>query len=160
MNTLLPVLVVSASLAFAGGPSKGRQAPPKPGPDAESVEKLVREYVRDQQEEEGSFVVEDDLLGRTWELQLLRVRSEAVTPLPEGRFSVCVDFKGDDPESAQPIDLDFHVSKSDGEWTVEEVLLHKVSGKARFTYDKKGKRVPVKPGAGGKKAAADPEVLE
>ena len=160
MNSPLVLLAVTAALAFAGGPAKKSQPPRAAGPDAQTVEKLVREYVRDQQEEEGSFVMEDEVLGRDWELKLLRGRSEASLPLPDGRFSVCVDFKGEDPKSAQPIDLDFHVGKSDGEWAVEEVVLHKVSGKARFEYDKKGNQVPVKGGGKGKKAAADPEVLE
>lgn len=159
MDKLLALLLFS-SLAFAGGPTKGAQPPRKPGPDPSAMEKLVRDYVRDQQEEEGSFVVEDDVLHRNWELHLLRVRSDAVTRLPDGRFFVCVDFKGDDEKSAQPVDLDFYVVESEGEWAVDEVLLHKVSGKPRFNYDKNFKRVPVKGGAKAKKAPADPEVLE
>ncbi|MBI2363287.1 MAG: hypothetical protein HYV15_07905 [Elusimicrobia bacterium] len=160
MDKPLLLLVLTSSLAFAGGPAKGSQPPRSPGPEASAMEKLVRGYVRDQQEEEGSFSVEDDVLGRTWELHLLRVRTEAVTRLPDGRFFVCVDFKGDDEKSAQPVDLDFVVVESDGEWAVDEVLLHKVSGKPRFNYDKNFKRVPVKAAPKGKKPPADPEVLE
>lgn len=135
------LLAVSSSAA----PKKGTPKPPAVSPaSAAAVEKAVRQYVKDQVEEEGSFTLEDEVLGREWDAKLLAVRAWEVRRAPEGRVSVCVDFKGEDPKRAQPLDVDFVLSEGDGEWVVDEVVIHKVGKTPRFAYDAEGARVPLK----------------
>ena len=108
------------------------------------VEQAVRDYVRDQTEEEGSFTVEDGERGRSWETELLGVHADKVARLADGRVFVCADFKGEDGKNSQPLDIDFYLSGDEEGLTVEEILIHKVSGKPRYTYNEKNERVPVK----------------
>ena len=55
----------------------------------------------------------------------------------------CADFK--EVGGKNKLDLDFYANKSsDGKMTMEKVLIHKVNGKRRFTYDKENNMIPVK----------------
>lgn len=134
---------------------KAGAPPSKPSPGSDpalkAIEKTIRDYVHDQAEEEGSFTVEDDVLSRSWDAKLLMVRTDSVRRPAEDKAVVCVEFKGEDEKNSQGLDLDFTLS-SDGEsWTVDEIVIHSVGGKERFTYNKKGERVPVKERKGPKR---------
>lgn len=156
MRRTLAVLLLAAVSAAAGPKAKKPNLPGLPGqPDAraKAVEGVVRQYVRDQVEEEGSFSVEDEVLGRAWEADLISVRWADLRDLGEDKVSVCADFKGGDAKNSQPLDIDFVLSKGDDEWVVDEIHLHRVAKTYRFTYDKKNRRVPVKAGKGGKRPA-------
>ncbi|MBI3297364.1 MAG: hypothetical protein HYZ75_04315 [Elusimicrobia bacterium] len=147
------LLTLLAAAALAGAAKKSGPPPIDP-----NVERTIRSYVSDQLEEEGSFAVEDELLSKTWEAKLILVHTESLRRLPDGRVIACVDFKGEDAKNSQLLDLDFTVSGEGTDMTVEEVVIHKVGVKARFAYDAKHRRVPVKPGkaAGPKKSPAAP----
>jgi hypothetical protein len=166
MNRFLLVLL-SAALAAP----LAAQAPPKPAakkkpgasapkplpaadPELKAIEQTVRDYVRDQAEEEGSFTVEDDVLARSWDAKLLMVRGDTVRRPAPNRAIVCVEFKGEDEKNAQALDLDFTMSNDGESWTVDEIVIHSVAGKERFAYNKKHGRVPVKEPKGPKKPKA------
>lgn len=155
MRRFLSVILLVAVSASADSGPKHPKLPGLPGqPDAKAraVEGVVRQYVRDQAEEEGAFVLEDELLGRSWEAKLIAVRVMDLRKHADGRVSVCVDFLGADDKNSQPLDVDFVLSEGYEEWTVDDIHLHKVGQTLRFTYDKKLERVPVKKaGKGGKK---------
>ena len=157
-----PLLLLSASLTVplaagekaaapkAMGGSSAPKALPGSDPQAAEIEKAVRDYVRDQAEEEGTFTVEDDVLGRSWDAKLMLVRGESIRRLGERKVVACATFKGEDEKNSQPLDLDFTLSNDGESWTVDEIVIHSVGGVERFTYNKKGERVPVKEKKGGK----------
>ena len=106
--------------------------------------KAVNGHVDMKTADEGSFKVFDDKLDKTWELKLVRIHTKRIARLAEDKFFACADFKtmGDGKKIA--VDLDFFVTKSGEDWNVDEVLVHKVSGKPRYTYNANNERVPVK----------------
>lgn len=152
MRRALCLLALSLCVpSGAVGPKKSKPAA-RPDPAAPTVEKAVREYVRDQVEEEGSFTVEDDVLGKSWDAKLVAVRVGEMRRHPGGQVSVCVDFRAEEGRHSQPMDLDFVLSEADGEWVIEDTLIHKVGKTPRFTYGPKLERLPVKGGKAAKSA--------
>lgn len=115
----------------------------------EKFSAAIEEYVENEsQKADGFFVVHDDKLDKDWNLKLIRIHKKNIAQLAEDRFFACADFKGKQKGSSRifstKLDLDFYVRKVGDGWDVEEVLIHKVKGKPRFTYDKNNNRVPVK----------------
>lgn len=106
--------------------------------------KSVQGYVKMKVADEGSFNVYDDKLDKTWELKLVRIHKKRIARLGEDKFFACADFKTVARGKKTKIDLDFFVTRNDGDFNVDEVLVHKVGGKARYTYNSKNQRVPVK----------------
>ena len=89
----------------------------------------------------GKFMVSDEALKKDWGLKLLRIHKHKIARLSEDSFFACADFK--ETEGKGKVDLDFYVSKSDAGWKVDKVLVHKVDGKPRFTYNEKNEIVPL-----------------
>ncbi|MBI3297013.1 MAG: hypothetical protein HYZ75_02535 [Elusimicrobia bacterium] len=87
------------------------------------------------------FKVKDDKLGKEWTLKLIGVHKKRVAHLGGKKFFACADFKS--VGSKDKLDLDFYASKAGDSWTIDQVLIHKVNGKARYTYNDKNERVPV-----------------
>lgn len=109
----------------------------------------VEAYVETESRKSGGFfTVQDDKLNKNWKLKLVRIHKKNIAQLAKDRFFACADFsEGSNWLSrffATTVDLDFYVRKTSRGWEVEDVLVHKVDGKPRFTYDKNNNRVPVK----------------
>ncbi len=153
MRRALCLLLIAVGAAAA--PKKAQKAPAF-DPVAPVIDKTVHQYVRDQVDEEGSFTLEDDLLGRSWEATLKGVRTHELRRHADGQVSVCADFIGGEGKRAQPLDVDFVLTETDGEWVVEDVLIHRVGKTARFTYGPKGERVPAKAPKGARRPAVPP----
>lgn len=100
----------------------------------------VEDYVK-QAQAKGGFKVHDDVLNKDWTLQLVGVHKDRVAHLADNRFFACADFKAVGEKGK--VDLDFY-AKKDGTWAVEKVMVHKVNGKPRYTYNEKNEIVPSK----------------
>ena len=146
----LLVLVTAMGLA-AGARAVGAQEHPKEehpkGTKAVSkttLEKAIKDQIGEKAKANGGkFAVEDPVLKKTWQLELVRVHTEKLTQLDEKTYFACVDFKADD---GTPVDVDFYMKNDGSKLTLSDTTVHKVNGKARFNYEKKGnywERVPV-----------------
>lgn len=82
----------------------------------------------------GSFSVQDDVLKKTWELELVRVHKDKLTPLSEDTYFACVDFRAND---GTMVDVDFFLKKDGDRLVVTDTSVHKVDGKARYSYEEK-----------------------
>jgi len=139
------VLAVMFCLANAVGLQAQAEHPhehPKRGkPSAKPLSTATLENsIKDQIEEKakannGKFPVRDDLLDKTWQLQLVRVHTDKLTQLDEQTYFACVDFKADD---GTPVDVDFYMKNDNGKLSLSDTTVHKVNGKPRFNYVKKG----------------------
>ena len=108
-------------------------------------EKFVKEHVvAESQKTGGVYTVHDDTMNKDWKLRLVKVHKTKICMLDEGKNCfACADFR--EVDGKNKLDLDFYASKSeDGKMTMSKVIIHKVNGKPRFTYDKENKMVPVK----------------
>ncbi|OFX13377.1 MAG: hypothetical protein A2Z18_01895, partial [Armatimonadetes bacterium RBG_16_58_9] len=136
-------------LLQAQHPGPGQESHPAPGAEADPEElrerfsRIVEEYVAEvAKENDGTFVIYDNVLHRVWKLKLARIHKDKIVPLGENRYFACADF--DELGGSAKLDLDFYASGSP-EWNVTEALIHKVNGSPRYTYDENSKRVPVNP---------------
>ncbi|NNN07059.1 MAG: hypothetical protein HKL90_14280 [Elusimicrobia bacterium] len=101
----------------------------------------VRAYVKTK----APFTVHDDKLGKDWTLKLVRVHQDRIMQLGDNQFFACSDFKSARKGGKDALDLDFFASKNpDGAWKIDKVLIHKVNGKPRYTWNAKNEMVPVK----------------
>ena len=80
------------------------------------------------------------MLGAVRKLAFVRIH-ERVGRTGNDYYS-CADFK--DTKTGKLLDLDLDVENKNGKLKVISVRIHKVDGKARYTYDKNDNRIPVR----------------
>jgi hypothetical protein len=112
----------------------------------DDLEKTIKEKIAEKAKADGGvFKLRDDVLGKTWELELVRVHRDKLTRLEDGTYFACVDMKTKDGKNV--VDVDFFLKESDGKLAFSDMAVHKVDGVARYDWEKKGDRwvkVPVK----------------
>jgi hypothetical protein len=82
----------------------------------------------------GKFPVKDDVLNKTWQLELVKVHNDKLQALADGRYFACVDFKATD---GTMVDVDFFMKKEGDGLAVTDTTVHKINGKARYGYEEK-----------------------
>jgi len=111
----------------------------------DDFEKVVKDYVTSEGEKtQGLYIFHDSVTNKDLKLELVKVHKTKICMLEEGRICfACADFK--EVGKNNKFDLDFYASRSpEGVITMGEVVIHKVNGKPRFTYDSNNKKVPIK----------------
>ena len=108
------------------------------GPDG--VRTTMMNYIESESLKNGVYTVKDELTGKTRHLSLVRIH-DRVGKTGE-LYYACADFK--DLDTNEVLDLDIDIRSRDGQFSVEEIHLHKVGGLARYTYDNNDNRIPVK----------------
>jgi len=121
------------AMGQAEHPSEHPQSAKKVSVD--QIDKAIRADV-DQKSKAagGKFPVKDDVLNKTWELELVLVHKDKLQALEDGRYFACVDFKAAD---GTMVDVDFYLKKDGDKLVVTDTTVHKVNGKARYTYQEK-----------------------
>ena len=123
--------------------------PPKVG-SKEWIKDMNKEYVKAVEDNvkaakaSGGFKVHDEKLNKDWALALEHVHKDRIAYLGNNTFFACADFHSTAAKDMTKVDLDFYATKTDAGWKVEKVLVHKINGKARYTYNMKNEMVPVK----------------
>jgi len=86
-------------------------------------------------EQGGQFHVSDPVLHETWALELVRVHKDRLAQLSADTYFACTDFRASD---GTMLDVDFYMKDENGKLAFSDTAIHKVNGKPRFTYEKKG----------------------
>jgi hypothetical protein len=139
MKKLLSLaLALSLSAAF---PLLARQKEHPEHPKSEKkvsvddIDAAIRSQIDEKSKtSNGRFEVSDDVLKKTWSLELVRVHKDRLQALADGRYFACVDFKAAD---AEMVDVDFFLKKDGDKLVVTDTSVHKVNGKARYNYVEK-----------------------
>lgn len=100
------------------------------------VAAAVKTYVEhDTHAKGGHFLVYDTVANEPLALTLDKIHDERLTPMGDGVYFVCADFKA---TNGHGYDVDFFVKESPGglEFT-DVVTVHKVDGKARYGWVEK-----------------------
>lgn len=101
----------------------------------EDLDAAIRVHVDEKTKASGGrFPVKDDVLNKTWELDLVRVHKDRLQSLADGTYFACVDFKAADETM---VDVDFFLKKDGSRLTVSDTSVHKINGKARYNYQEK-----------------------
>ncbi len=150
MHRLKVLLVLTVIFCFAGAMGLCAAIPqehpkpehPKPEhPTAKPVsmgtlEKAIKDQIAEKAKAQGDkFPVKDDVLNKTWQLELVRVHTDKLTQLDDNTYFACVDFKASDGTT---VDVDFYMKNDNGKLSLSDTTVHKVNGKPRFNYEKKG----------------------
>jgi hypothetical protein len=99
-----------------------------PGDARRCFEKAVKKRVA-AGAKRGVFQLEDADLGRPWKLKLRRIREETLASYGASGWYACVDFL--DKEGGRSLDVDFYASRTGNRCAVDQVVIHRVDGKAR-----------------------------
>src|SRR5262245_37531977 len=133
-----------STLALAQEKKEHPQEHPKEHPDKSKsaqklstadIDKAIRAHIeKTAAAAGGKFPVKDDVLNKTWQLDLVKVHNDKLQALADGRYFACVDFKAADGTA---VDVDFFMKKAEGGLTVTDTTVHKIDGKARYGYEEK-----------------------
>lgn len=136
----LAVLAFFSTLALA----QEKKEHPKEHPEhpksekkvsTDDIDKAIRGHIEQATKASaGKFSVKDDVLNKTWELELVRVHKDKLQALADGRYFACVDFKAAD---GTMVDVDFFLKKDGDAMTVTDTTVHKINGKPRYNYQEK-----------------------
>lgn len=101
----------------------------------DDIDKAIREHIEKAAKASGGkFEVKDDVLKKTWDLELVKVHKDKLQSLADGRYFACVDFKAPD---GTMVDVDFFMKKAGDDLKVTDTTVHKINGKARYNYQEK-----------------------
>lgn len=122
-----------------GGQAAVSQALVEVEPTAEELRQTIRDHITTTTQKQGAFTIRDSVTKNTRTLTLVRVH-ERVGKTGDYYYS-CTDMR--DVASGELLDLDFDVEAEAGRLSVVDVRIHKLDGKARYTYDDKDNRIPL-----------------
>jgi hypothetical protein len=145
-NNKFSILLVAVVFMATAGLRAQQEHPKKEHPTKEhpatkpistaELEKAIREQIDEQAKAAGGkFRVQDDVLHKTWALELVRVHSDKLTQLDEKTYFACVDFRAGD---GTMVDVDFYAKNENGKLKFSDTTVHKVNGKSRFNYQQRG----------------------
>ncbi|HEY6221681.1 MAG TPA: hypothetical protein VIX13_04015 [Candidatus Eisenbacteria bacterium] len=101
----------------------------------EQIDQAIRAHIENVAKSSGGrFPVKDEVLNKTWQLELVRVHKDRLQALADGSYFACVDFKADD---GTMVDVDFFLKKKGDDLEVTETTVHKINGKARYNYEER-----------------------
>ena len=143
-SVLAAALLLSVSPAFAQEHPAGHEHPAKgEHPKSEKakavttadLDKAIKARIEEKTKAEGGvFKVEDKVLHKTWDLTLVKVHTDKLTPLSADTYFACTDFKAKD---GTLVDVDFYMKNEAGKLVITNTTVHKVNGKPRFNYVEK-----------------------
>jgi hypothetical protein len=75
------------------------------------------------------FLLDDADRGLPWKLKLKGIRGDTLAPYGASGLFACVDFL--DAEGGRSVDVDFYASRGGKRCAVDQMVVHRVDGKAR-----------------------------
>jgi hypothetical protein len=142
-----PVLALSLTVLLAAPVIAQQKEHPKEHPQkkenpesekkfsVDDIDAAIRSNIEEKAKaSDGKFLVRDEVLEKTWELELVRVHKDRLQALADGRYFACVDFKAAD---GTMVDVDFFLKKDGDKLVVTDTSVHKINGKARYNYEEK-----------------------
>ena len=100
------------------------------------LEKTIKEKIAKKAEKAGGkFPAQDNVMNKTWALELVRVHTDKLAQLDANTYFACVDFKAED---GTMVDVDFFLKSEGGKLRFTETTVHKINGQARYSWQEKG----------------------
>ncbi len=141
-------MALTGALVLASSPAPAQEHPKSEHPKSEhptgqkaktvttaDLDKAIRARIEEKTKADGGvFKVDDPVLKKTWELTLVKVHTDKLTPLSADTYFACTDFKAKD---GTMLDVDFYMKDEGGKIVVTDTAIHKVNGKPRFNYVEK-----------------------
>jgi len=109
-------------------------------PSAEQIRQTIKSYVQGVSQKKGAFPIKDPVTGTTRQLEFVQVHDRVGKT--GALYYSCTDMR--DKKTGELLDLDFDVNATGEKLKVVDQRIHKVAGKARYTYDEHDNRIPVR----------------
>ena len=120
----------------------------KAEPSAEQIRQTIQSYVQSTVQKKGAFPIKDPVTRSTRSLEFVRVHDRVGKT--GSLYYSCTDMR--DKKTGELLDLDFDVNATGEKLKVVDQRIHKVGGKARYTYDEHDNRIPVSSTRGQERA--------
>jgi hypothetical protein len=139
-TSVSPVLALSLTALLAAPViAQQKEHPEHPKSEkkvsVEAIDASIRSHIEEKSKTSGGrFEVRDDVLNKTWSLELVRVHKDRLQALEDGRYFACVDFK---TTEGTMVDVDFFLKKEGDKLVVTDTSVHKIDGKARYNYEER-----------------------
>lgn len=128
---------VSVARIRAAGPEHPEHPNAEKKVSIDALEKSIKDKIADKTKQDGgTFKLHDEVLNKTWELDLVRVHRDKLARLEDGRYFACVDMKAHGGNDV--VNVDFFLKEQDGELVFSDMTVHKVNGAPRYGWEKKG----------------------
>jgi len=108
-------------------------------PSAEQIRQTIQGYVQGIAQKRGTFPIKDPATRTTRTLEFVRVHDRVGKT--GSLYYSCTDMR--DKKTGELLDLDFDVKATGEKLKVVDARIHKVAGKARYTYDEHDNRIPL-----------------
>lgn len=118
----------------------------------------LKDYIQDTLKKTGTLPIKN-INGEDFaipgKLELVRIHEDKIIRYKDNTYFACADFIAKSNQTETNYDLDFFMSKSDGVWKLDRILLHKINSKLQMTY-KDNEPVPVEKEAQAKSVSEHP----
>ncbi len=112
-------------------PKQEAKADAKTGVTMPELATVIKDHIKSKSEN-GKFPVSDETTSETVALELDHVHDERLSRIDKNTYFACVDMKS---PSGQTYDIDFILKGSSKDTLkVTETAVHKIDGKARYTW--------------------------
>ncbi len=147
LNNIILVLIAAFTIVVAPIQIQAQELPEHPKKDdtkksestlsPEALSEEIEKYVQNESKTEGGyFLFYDEKTKSELKLTLDKVHKDKLSKVAEGLYFACSDYKSTDGKT---YDLDFFMKETDSGLEVTQQLLHKVDGKARYSwYEEEG----------------------
>lgn len=99
------------------------------------IQSAIKLYVQQKSGKDQVYKIADPKKKTTWQLKLTKFHP--VTKISDSLYFDCTDFAA---QGKNTLDLDFFLKPKAKGWEVTRVLIHKVNGNPRYTYEQKGSK--------------------
>ena len=141
LSNLVLSLIAAFIIIAVSAKVQAQEHPEHPKKEAtlspETLAKEIEQYVQNESKKnDGYFLFDDDKTGKELKLTLDKVHKDKLSKVDEDFYFACSDFKGTDGKT---YDLDFFMKETDSGFEVTQQTLHKIDGKARYSwYEEEG----------------------
>ena len=101
-------------------------------PNIEEVARFIEAHVAETTaDSDGWMMIHDEGAGKDRKLRLDTIHRERLAKTSEGTYFVCADFTS---SGGAVFDLDFWIQRTDDGLKITDTMIHKESGKPRYTW--------------------------
>jgi hypothetical protein len=139
--SLLALCSLVAMCSACGCNSKGKEKTKAGGAESSLTKDQLADAIEAHVDNEsaktnGLFIIEDEEIGEKLRMSLHKVHRDRLSRVGKDLYFACADFKA---ENGTMYDIDFFMTGTSKEnLKFSEFSIHKVDGKERYTWHKKG----------------------
>lgn len=130
--SIIVALIIAAPVNVIAQEHPAEHPQDKAALNPETLAKEIEQYVKNESKLKGGyFLLYDDKSETPLILTLDKVHKERLSKVGDDLYFACSDFKGTDGKN---YDVDFFMKKTGSGLELTELTIHKVNGKARYTW--------------------------